>query len=121
MNSISGISSFVNTPVAQNAFSIDDKIASMDKFSFETPYLQDTSASTAVFESFFDAALDVINDTNTAQKESDQIALDYMTGKTDDIIAVTSAQSRAERTLSFTVQVTNKIISSYQEIIRLQI
>lgn len=121
MNSISGIMAFGNTPVTPNSISIADKVVSMDNFSFETPYIQDRSASSAVFEDFFDAALDVVNDTNTAQKEADQIALDYMTGKSDDIIAVTSAQSRAERTLSFTVQVTNKIIASYQEIIRLQI
>lgn len=72
------------------------------------------------FESFFNAALDLYNRTNEYQNEAEQMQVDYVIGKTDDIIGLNMAQSRASSSLQFTTQVTNKILSAYQEIMRIQ-
>lgn len=73
------------------------------------------------FEKFFDAALNLYNETNKYQLNAEKLQIDYVTGKTDDIIGLNMAQSKASTSLQFTTQVTNKIITAYQEIMRMSI
>ncbi len=73
------------------------------------------------FDSFFNAAMDAVYETNSYQQTADQLQQDLATGRTDDILGVLLAQDKAYSTLNFTVQVTNKIIESYREIMRMQI
>jgi flagellar hook-basal body complex protein FliE len=75
----------------------------------------------ANFESLYKAAIDIINDTNVFALRAEQLQVDLATGKTDDILTVLMAQDRAYSSLNFTTQVTNKIIESYREIMRMQI
>jgi len=79
------------------------------------------ATKTNSFESFYNAYLNIIDETNSYQLQADQIQLDYAAGKTDDMLAVTLAQEKAYASLNFTVQVTNKLIDAYREIMRLQI
>ena len=76
---------------------------------------------TNLFSSAFDAALSVLNDTNNMQLQANQMQLDFATGRLDDILAVQMAMGRAADSLSFTAQITNRIIESYREIMRMQI
>jgi len=85
----------------------------------DIPVPPDAPAKTN-FESFFNAAMDMLRDTNTYQLNADQAQQDLATGKTDDVLTVMMTQDRAYTTLNFTVQVTNKIIESYREIMRMQ-
>ena len=55
------------------------------------------------------------------QKEVEQKQIDFITGKSDDIIGLSMAQSRASSSIQFTAQVTNKILNAYQEIMRISI
>ncbi|MDR1558232.1 MAG: flagellar hook-basal body complex protein FliE [Clostridiales bacterium] len=73
------------------------------------------------FGSVFDAALAVVNETNRFQRNADALQLDLAAGRTDNILSVLLAQEKAYSSLNFTVQVTNKIIESYREIMRMQI
>lgn len=72
------------------------------------------------FGTFFDAAMGLYNETNVYQLEAEQMQIDYVTGKTDDIIALNMAQSKAASALQFTTQVTSRVLSAYQEIMRMQ-
>ncbi len=72
------------------------------------------------FESFFDAAMGLFNETNVYQLNAEQMQIDYVTGKTDDIIALNMAQNKAANAIQFTTQVTSKVLSAYQEIMRMQ-
>ena len=74
-----------------------------------------------VFEQFYNAALDVLNEVNLQQIEADRLQIDFATGRTNDMLAVIMAQEQAATSLSFTVQVTNKLIDAYREIIRQQV
>ena len=74
-----------------------------------------------LFQRFYDAALQTVNETNKDQLLSEQLYVDLATGKTDDILAVVLAQSKADASLNFTVQVTGKIIEAYREIMRIQL
>ena len=73
------------------------------------------------FKSFFNAALNTLQDTNYMVAYHEQMQLDFATGRTDDILAVQMAQDRAWNALNFTSQITNKVIESYREIMRMQI
>ncbi|MCL2197700.1 MAG: flagellar hook-basal body complex protein FliE [Defluviitaleaceae bacterium] len=73
------------------------------------------------FSAFFSAALNMVNDTNRFVAEHEQMQLDFATGRLDDILAVQMAQDRASNAVNFTSQITNRIIESYREIMRMQI
>lgn len=72
-----------------------------------------------VFANFFDQAINLLSTTNKLQIDSQNKQLDFITGKNDDIIALTMANSRANTAIQFTSQVTNKILNAYQEIMRI--
>jgi len=74
-----------------------------------------------VFEQFYNAALDVLNEVNVQQLDADRLQLDFATGRTNNMLAVIMAQEQAAVSLNFTVQVANKLIESYRDIIRLQV
>lgn len=78
-------------------------------------------ANRSTFEMFYDAAVNLVNETNAHQRTADQLQLDFATGRTDDILAVMMAQERAHASLNFTLQVTSRIVESYREIMRMQI
>lgn len=71
--------------------------------------------------SFKEAYFNAFKVTNDFQKESNQAQLDYATGKSDDILAVSMAQEKATTALTFTVQLTNRMLSSYKEIMSMQL
>ena len=73
------------------------------------------------FSAFFDAAIGMINDTNQMQLDARQLQFDFATGRLDDILAVQMGMDRASNALTFTTQVTNRIIEAYREIMRTQI
>lgn len=64
---------------------------------------------------------DAINEVNNLQKSADKAAVDYSTGKINDVHQVIIAAEKASLSLQLTSQVTNKIIESYKEIMRMQL
>jgi len=110
---MSAITALVNTtpaPAAIQPFSPNLQLIQQPQQQTDTP-----------FSSFFNAALNVLNDTNSMVAEYEQIQLDFATGRIDDILAVQMALDRASNALKFTTQITNKVIESYREIMRMQI
>lgn len=74
-----------------------------------------------LFEKFFDEALNLLSATDEIQLEAEKKQLDFITGKSDDIIALTMANQRASSAIQFTSQVTSKILNAYQEIMRMPV
>ena len=86
------------------------------------PQAETKDANTiSVFDSVFNAAMDIFNETNEFQLNANALQLDFAAGRTEDVLSVLLAQERAFSSLNFTVQVTNKIIESYREIMRMQL
>ena len=83
----------------------------------QTPAEEDFSP----FASFFNAAVNIVNDTNAFAIEAEQNQIDFATGRLDDILAVQLSLDRMSNAMNFTTQVTNRIIESYREIMRMQI
>ena len=78
-----------------------------------------TEATNTVFEDFYKAAMNLIEDTNNLELEADQKSLEFAMGKTDNIEEVLIAQEKANILLQFTIQVRNKAVESYREIMRM--
>lgn len=73
------------------------------------------------FEKLYNSALNMYETANNNLIESEQVQLDFATGRTDDMLSVMMAQIKADTSLNFTIQVTNKVVESYREIMRMQI
>lgn len=76
-------------------------------------------AANGVFEDFYKAAINLIEDTNNLELEADQKSLEFAMGKTSNIEEVLIAQEKANILLQFTIQVRNKAVESYKEIMRM--
>ena len=83
--------------------------------------LDDNKKTDNLFEKFFDEAMNLLTATNQIQLDAENKQIDFITGKSDDIIALTMANTRASSAIQFTSQVTNKILTAYQEITRMAV
>lgn len=70
------------------------------------------------FAAFFQKAL---GEVNKLQFEADEASKKLATGKVEDIAPVVIAAEKASIALQLTVQVRNKVIDAYSEIMRMQV
>ena len=73
----------------------------------------------SVFQEFYKAAIDLAADTNNLELEADKKSLEFAMGKTSSVEEVLIAQEKANILLQFTIQVRNKAVESYKEIMRM--
>lgn len=78
-----------------------------------------SSESDAV--NFADTLKQAIGNVNELQKASDKGMQDLATGKTDNVADVMIAAEKADIALRVMVQVRNKIVDAYQEIMKMQV
>ncbi|NMC33256.1 MAG: flagellar hook-basal body complex protein FliE [Veillonellaceae bacterium] len=80
--------------------------------------LKTTESTEKSFGQFLSEALDNVND---LQKKADQASTDLATGKIEDISEVVIAAEKAAVALQLTIQVRNKMLESYQEMMRMSV
>ena len=85
---------------------------------FETKEAENTNYSSIPFADYLKNAMDT---TNTLLMESEKLTNDFAAGITDNIHAVTIAADKADTAFQFTLQIRNKIMDAYSEIMRMQI
>lgn len=78
-----------------------------------------TVADTA--QRFSDALARALQGVNNAQREADSAAEAFAVGDLDDVGALMMAVERANLSLQLTIQVRNKVLEAYQEIIRMPV
>lgn len=83
------------------------------------PVKTTTDAASAV--SFKDLLLDALENVNALEQESNRITEDFIAGNTDSIHDVLIATTKANIATSFVLEVRNKVLDAYQEIMRMQI
>lgn len=71
-------------------------------------------------KTFADTLKDAIGNVNELQKTSDRAMQELATGKTDNVADVMISAEKADIALKVMVQVRNKIIDAYQEIMKIQ-
>lgn len=72
-------------------------------------------------KSFADTLKDAIGSVNELQKSSDKAMQNLATGRTDNVADVMIAAEKADIALRLMVQVRNKIIDAYQEVMKMQV
>ncbi|BAU27665.1 flagellar hook-basal body complex protein FliE [Aneurinibacillus soli] len=80
-----------------------------------------TPTPNEVTESFASYLRDAINDVNGLQKTADKMNEGLATGQVQDFHQVAIASQKASIALEMTMQVRNKAVEAYQEIMRMQI
>ncbi len=71
--------------------------------------------------SFGDVLKDAISTVNALQKQSDHEIQKLMTGETEDLHTTMIAVQKADLSFQMMMQVRNKIVQAYQEIMRMQV
>ena len=74
-----------------------------------------------VFTGALNAAKELIQVTNEADKEVTALTYDFMTGKNENIHGLMIAQEKSSILLQFTMQVRNNVLEAYKEIMRLPV
>lgn len=72
-------------------------------------------------ESFASVLKDSINQVNQSQLEADSMTEKLVQGQDIDLHQVMIAQQKANITLQATMEIRNKVIESYQEMMRMQV
>lgn len=78
-----------------------------------------TSGGTG-FESLFQSAIDMVNETDTLTNQAEEEAIKYSLGYSDSALDLMVAQTKANTSLQFTVAVRDKVLEAYKEIMNMQ-
>lgn len=78
-------------------------------------------SSPAEGKSFADTLKDAVGNVNELQKSADKAAQDLATGRTDNVAEVMIKSEKADIALKLMMQVRNKIIDAYQEVMKMQV
>ncbi|RFB19069.1 flagellar hook-basal body complex protein FliE [Bacillus sp. HNG] len=87
---------------------------------FSKPGVQQKTAS-AVQKEFSHFLKDAINNVNDSQKSSDIMTEKLIKGENVDLHQVMIASQKASVSLQATLQIRNKVVEAYQEIMRMQV
>lgn len=71
--------------------------------------------------SFRDILTQALQNVNILEKESDAITSDFIAGKTDSIHSVLIAAEKASIAMDLVLEVRNKVLDAYSEIMRMQV
>jgi flagellar hook-basal body complex protein FliE len=77
-----------------------------------------TSPPEVSFGEFLNSAIQQVSD---LEGQADQLKQDFALGKTDNIAEVLIAGEKASVALQFTMQIRNKVLDAYSEIMRMQV
>lgn len=79
------------------------------------------SSKKAPTKNFMDTMKEVIDEVNTQQKTSEQALSDVATGQVKDLHQAAIAIGKAETSMKVMLEVRNKAINAYKEILRTQV
>lgn len=71
--------------------------------------------------SFMDHLKDAVGDVNKMQVDADKLSVDVATGKSGNLHEAMLAMSQAQLGFNFVVQVRNKALEAYNEVMRMQV
>lgn len=95
-----------------------NNLSSISKIGEINSILGENKTSTDKFSSILSDALNKVND---LQIESDKATTSFLSGETDNIHNVMITASKANLALQMTIQVRNKVMDAYNEIMNMQV
>jgi len=94
-------------------------ISNLNAFKNENMGVEKTTKNNA-FENVFQSALSMLNETNDLSNAAKEAEVSYALGLSDNTYDLQVAQEKANLSLQYTVQVRNKVLEAYKEIMNLQ-
>jgi flagellar hook-basal body complex protein FliE len=79
--------------------------------------LQGSSATTGEFRDIFKSAIDQVE---SSRHQADQSVDQFLSGEGDDLHSTILSVQRADLEFQLALQVRNKVVSAYQEVMRMQ-
>jgi len=83
------------------------------------PQAQATQTNTSGAQGFTDQLHNALSTVNASQQRADQATTAYETGQTQDVAKVMLARQEASVGFEATLQVRNKLLSAYQDIMKM--
>lgn len=90
------------------------------KYTDTTAAKVNTDNNTASFDSLFQSALSMVNETNSMSNAAAEEEMKYAMGYSDSTHDLQVAQQKANISLQYTVAVRNSVLDAYKEIMNLQ-
>ena len=84
-------------------------------------HLGETEKSEVETKTFGEMLTDALKETNELQLASDKLNAALAAGRVEDISQVVVASQKAELAIQLTLQLRNRAVSAYQEIMRMQV
>lgn len=124
ISAISGISSVTNLSTINNTSTFNNT-STMNEISQYSDLIntQGTDANdnrNATFESLFQSALSMVNETNNYTNQAKEAEMAYAMGTMTSTHDLQIAQQKANISLQYTVAVRNAVLDAYKEIMQLQ-
>lgn len=91
----------------------------LNDLTFKSPSMVEKNNVTKI--DFKELLMESIDKISTYEKDADNLGLLLATGEIDNIHDVVIASQKAEMALQFGIEIKNKIMDAYQEIMRIQI
>ena len=88
---------------------------------FDEPGTARAAAEGSGGPSFGSFLSDVIGDANRLRQDADSTVVKLVTGEINDIHSVMVAMNRADLSFRMVVEVRNKLVEAYQEVMRMQV
>jgi len=104
-----------------DGISLNKSINSLDSKSLGSSIGKTSEGLSEVSKSFSETLKEAVQNVNQLQKESDKKMQELAAGKTDNIVDVMTAAEKADIALRLMMQVRNKIVDAYQEIMKMQV
>jgi flagellar hook-basal body complex protein FliE len=79
-----------------------------------------TETRNATFENMFQAAVDMVKETNNYTNAAEEAETSFALGLTDNTHDLQVAQQKANLSLQYTVAIRNHVMDAYKEIMNLQ-
>ncbi|MCL2610395.1 MAG: flagellar hook-basal body complex protein FliE [Defluviitaleaceae bacterium] len=73
------------------------------------------------FALIFNSMLDLFSETSRAENDLATLQLQFVTGETDDMLAVMLAEQKVQTLVTFTAQVTSSMMDAYRTIINMPV
>jgi len=94
---------------------------SISSLPINLPEISGGSASPTASAAFNNLVQGFVNDTNTQQIQADVAVERLATGQTDSVHETMMALAKADLSLRMFMEVRNKVIDAYQEVMRMQL
>ncbi len=104
-----------------DGFTISNANRFLESANIDNKSVKIESTSKEAGPSFADTLKEAVGNVNELALTADRKAQELSTGKSDDIAGVMLAVEKADIALRAMVQVRNKIIDAYQEIMKMQV